>query len=137
MDPDLRELVEQCAHFCCEYCRLPEALAPIVPFHVEHIVAKQQGGPTTVPNLAHACHQRNLHEGPNVSSVESPRGKLVRLFNPRRHEWSYHFRWDGSYRIGRTPIGRVTVDVVAMNDPLRVAPRQSPLDEGLFPRSEG
>jgi hypothetical protein len=34
--------------------------------------------------------------------------------------------------VGRTPIGRVTVYVLAMNDPLPVALRQQLIDERLF-----
>jgi hypothetical protein len=61
----------------------------------------------------------------------------VRLFNPRRHRWRRHFRWDGPYLVGRTAIGRVTVQVLAMNDPVRVTLRQTLLDEGLWEPSEG
>jgi hypothetical protein len=57
----------------------------------------------------------------------------VRLFNPRRHKWARHFRWDGPLLVGRTPIGRVTVHVLGMNDPIRVALRQELIEEGLFP----
>jgi hypothetical protein len=61
------------------------------------------------------------------------RTKLVRLFNPRRHKWDRHFGWEGPLLVGKTPIGRVTVQVLAMNDPVRVALRQELIDEGLFP----
>jgi hypothetical protein len=38
---------------------------------------------------------------------------------------------------GRTAIGRVTVHVLALNDPVRVTLRQTPRDEGLWQPSEG
>jgi hypothetical protein len=41
--------------------------------------------------------------------------KLTKLFNPRRHKWERHFRWDGPYLVGRTAIGRTMVVVLAMN----------------------
>jgi hypothetical protein len=47
--------------------------------------------------------------------------------------WERHFRWNGPYLIGRTAIGRVTVEVLAMNDPLRVAVREELIAEGVLP----
>jgi hypothetical protein len=44
-------------------------------------------------------------------------------------------RWEGPYLVGRTPVGRVTVEVLAMNDPVRVALRQELIDEDLWPPS--
>ena len=59
--------------------------------------------------------------------------KLTPLFNPRRHKWSRHFRWEGARLVGRTPIGRVTVEVLNVNDPFRVELREELMEEGLFP----
>ena len=38
-----------------------------------------------------------------------------------------------AYLVGRTPVGRVTVAVLNINDPFRVELRQRLIDEGLFP----
>jgi hypothetical protein len=54
------------------------------------------------------------------------------LFNPRRHKWDRHFRWRGPFLVGRTPIGRVTVGVLALNDPNAVRVRMELIDEGVF-----
>ena len=53
------------------------------------------------------CHFCNRRKGPNLSGLErvGSRRKLVALFNPRRHKWSRHFRWDGPYLIGKTQSG--------------------------------
>jgi hypothetical protein len=133
MDEELIEAVRSRAGYACEYCRLPEALHP-GPFEVEHIIARQHGGPTVLSNLAYSCLHCNRHKGPNLAGIDvaTSRTKLVRLFNPRQHKWERHFRWDGPRLIGRTPIGRVTVHVLAMNDPVRVALRQELIDEGEF-----
>src|SRR5205823_4727417 len=103
------------------------------PFEIEHIVPKQHQGATSLRNLAYSCLYCNRHKGPNLSGLyrQGARPQLVRLFNPRRHKWSRHFRWDGPRIVGRTPIGRVTVEVLAMNDPVRVALRQELIEEGL------
>ena len=88
-------------------------------------------------NLAYACQRCNRHKGPNLAGIERSRGgpQLIALFHPRRHKWDRHFRWVGGLVVGRTPIGRVTVQVLAMNDPLRVALREELIAEGLFPSS--
>jgi hypothetical protein len=58
---------------------------------------------------------------------------LVPLFHPRRHRWRYHFTFDGPRIVGRTAIGRVTVRVLAMSDPLVVLLRQELMEEGFYP----
>jgi hypothetical protein len=133
MDPAVRDYVRQRARFCCEYCRLPERHAPVLPFHLEHIIPRQHGGTDDPNNLALSCHSCNLHKGPNLSGRASHTLRLVRLFHPRRHKWSYHFHWDGPILVGRTAIGRVTVQVLAMNDPDMVRIRESLSAEGIFP----
>jgi HNH endonuclease len=134
MDETRAEQVRERAAGQCEYCRLPDAHHP-GPFEVEHVIAKQHRGPTILSNLVYSCLHCNRHKGPNLSGIDpaTSRTKLVRLFNPRRHKWERHFRWQGTTLVGRTSIGRVTVHVLAMNDPLRVALRQELIDEGLFP----
>jgi hypothetical protein len=132
MDSALRNAVRRRARCLCEYCLLPEAQVPVA-FQVEHIVARQHRGPTTLGNLALACDRCNLHKGPNLSGIDPRTRKVVRLFHPRRMKWARHFRWDGPYLIGRTAVGRATVAVLDMNHEERIELRQSLIDEGLFP----
>ena len=40
MDAATRGLVWQRAGDLCEYCRIPQEAMPLIPFHVEHIVAQ-------------------------------------------------------------------------------------------------
>jgi hypothetical protein len=126
--------VRERAKAACEYCRLPEALHP-GPFEVEHVIPVQHGGSDAFGNLAYACLHCNRHKGPNLAGIDRKTSstKLVRLFNPRRHSWRYHFRWDGPRIVGRTPVGRVTVELLAMNGPIRVALRAELIAEGVFP----
>jgi hypothetical protein len=44
-----------------------------------------------------------------------------------------HFRWEGLYLVSRTPIGRVTVAVLKINDPFRVELREEVLAKDRFP----
>ena len=63
-------------------------------------------------------------------------GEVVRLFNPRFDRWIDHFEWHGAILEGLTPIGRVTVLVLEINQRLRVIHRQALIDEGVFPPEE-
>jgi len=49
----------------------------------------------------------------------------VPLFHPRRDRWTDHFAWEGAVVIGRTPVGRATVQLLAMNDWQRVELREN------------
>ena len=125
MDNALRSLVRRRTGDVCEYCRLPQAASPFVRFHVEHIVARQHGGPTESDNLALACGFCNFHKGPNIASLDPESGKLVPLFHPRRDHWADHFGWERTVIIGRTAIGRATVQLLAMNDWERIEVREN------------
>jgi hypothetical protein len=132
MDQELVELVWARAHSCCEYCRLPQAYS-LFPFEIDHIVAKKHNGLTVAENLALACFYCNSFKGSNIAGLDPLTGKLVQLFHPRRHYWRRCFRWAGPLLVGRTPIGRTTIQVLCINHPHAVVLRQSLMDEGVFP----
>lgn len=134
MDERLATAVRDRAAHLCEYCRLPDWLHPGT-FEVEHVIAKKHRGPTTLGNLAYSCLHCNRHKGTDLAGLDliTSRTKLIRLFNPRRHKWERHFSWDGPILLGRTSIGRATVHVLFMNDPVRVSLRAELIDEGEFP----
>lgn len=125
MDNALRAAVRRRAGDVCEYCRLPQTASRFVRFHVEHIIARQHGGPTESENLALACGFCNFHKGPNIASLDPESSQLVPLFHPRRESWAAHFTWAGTLIIGTTPIGRATVQLLAMNDWERVEVREN------------
>jgi len=125
MDSTLRSLVQVRAGGVCEYCRLPQAASQFALFHVEHIIARQHRGQTESDNLAIACGFCNLHEGPNIAALDPDSGKLVPLFHPRHDQWADHFVWNGTIVVGRTPIGRATVVLLAINDWQRVELREN------------
>lgn len=117
MDPATREQARNRAGARCEYCHLPAAHV-VVPFQIEHIIARQHRGRDTLAKLART-------------------GKVTRLFNPRRQLWSRHFRWQGAALVGKTAVGRTTIEVLAMNDPARLALRAELLAQGLLPHGAG
>ena len=119
----------------CEYCQVPQSRDRL-PFQIDHIIARKHRGRTQAGNLCLACLACNNRKGPNVAGVDPQTSKVVPLFNPRRHKWERHFRWNGPYLVGRTAVGRVTVAVLAMNDPAVVEVRAALIEEGLFPIGE-
>jgi HNH endonuclease len=54
MTPDLVGRVRARAKDVCVYCRLPQSASPL-KFHIEHVIARQHGGNTTLGNLALSC----------------------------------------------------------------------------------
>jgi 5-methylcytosine-specific restriction endonuclease McrA len=69
MDESLAEQVRQRAHFACEYCRVSQRFYPTIHFPVDHIIARQHGGPTAMHNLALSCLHCNSHKGPNIAGI--------------------------------------------------------------------
>ncbi len=132
MDEITRQRVIDRAGGVCEYCHLPQSAYP-VPFEIDHVIAKQHLGKTILSNLALACLNDNGHKGPNLAGIDPVTRKLTRLFNPRRHKWHHHFRYEGPVLVGKTAIGRTTIVVLAMNDPVMVALRQELIEQSLFP----
>jgi len=130
MDAVLRQLVWQRAAQRCEYCQVPADVA-LLPFQIDHIIAEKHGGLTVADNLALSCERCNSHKGPNIAGHFE--GRLVPLFNPRQDRWVDHFAWAGPVLVGKTPVGRVTIDVLAINLPYRIALRAALIKEGIFP----
>jgi hypothetical protein len=130
MDAALSRLVWQRAKRCCEYCRMSQEFER-TPFEIDHIVARKHQGPTIASNLCLSCFYCNSFKGSDISSLDGR--KLTPLFNPRRHKWARHFRWEGGYLVGLTPIGRVTVTLLNINDAFRVELREELIAEGVFP----
>ena len=94
---------------------MEEAWEPFYPYHVEHIIARQHGGPDDLENLAYACHHCNLLKGPNLTSIDPATGNITKLFHPRLHRWPDHFRIQSGKIVGQTAEGRTTVFLLKMN----------------------
>jgi hypothetical protein len=127
MDEALRRFVRDRSDGVCEYCQFPERAA-FNPFQVDHIIAEKHGGPTAESNLAWSCFYCNTYKGPNVAGWISDRDEIVRLYHPRKDEWSDHFEWIGATLAPRTSIGKVTIDVLRINHPDAIVVRQMLLD---------
>lgn len=130
MEKSLEREVRERAEARCEYCRVPEPVGGLRHV-IDHVIARQHGGPTVSGNLALCCGRCNLSKGPNIAGIDPTSGQLTTLFNPRVDHWHDHFRWDGPALVGKTAIGRATIEVLAINQPLRVAVRRSLLARGV------
>jgi hypothetical protein len=111
---------------------LPQAAAPWVIFHVEHIRARQHRGDDDPSNLALACPDCNFRKGANLTAIPPDSNEVVPLYNPRVHSWEEHFAMVGAEIVGLTDIGRATVQLLDMNEDERVVMRRELQAEGLF-----
>jgi HNH endonuclease len=111
---ELAQTVRERAGERCEYCRIPQSALPL-PFQIDHITAEQHEGKTVSANLAFACPQCNRYKGPNIAGFDPEFGQLVRLFHPRTDRWTEYFGYVDARLLGKTPIGRATVQVLAIN----------------------
>src|SRR5882724_196664 len=127
-----RQRIRDRAQDCCEYCQLPQACTAL-PHEVDHIRARKHRGPTTLKNTCWACANCNASKGSNAAGFAPATDELVRLFNPRTDRWQDHFAWRGPRLVGKTPIGRATIDVLRINTMERVEHRRLLIATGLFP----
>ena len=114
MNRELVQTVWRRAGNRCEYCLIPQFALPL-PFQIDHVFAEKHGGQTVESDLALACPHCNRFKGPNIAGLDPDSGQPIGLFHPRTDVWTDHFEFDGPRIIGRTPIGRVTAHVLAMN----------------------
>ena len=129
---ELRRRVFERAAGCCEYCRFHQSLVASA-HQVDHVIAEKHGGPTTLENLALSCMTCNLRKASDVASFDPDTGDLVPLFNPRIQSWSEHFVLDGPRLVGRTAIGRTTVEFLQLNSFERLVERESFIRAGVYP----
>ena len=116
----------------CEFCHMHQSLQGAT-FHIEHIIPRSRGGSNEVDNLAHACPSCNLSKSDRTQSIDPNSGTNVVFFNPRQHSWSDHFEWREADMVGRTDIGRATVEALNLNQARRKAIRAMERTFGLFP----
>ena len=132
MERSLQARVRRRAANRCEYCQMPQRF-DFLRFQIDHIIACKHGGTDAAGNLALACFSCNKHKGPNIAGLDRELGTIARLYHPRSDLWSEHFAWRGAELVGLTAIGRVTIDVLAINLRFRKELRERLIVEGRFP----
>ena len=131
MGSSLRDCVRDRARYRCEYCQLHEDDSDYLSFHVDHVIARQHGGTDDPEYLCFAFPECNWAKGPNLTGLFE--GKLYPLFNPRKQSLSRHFYWDQTILVGKTMSGRVTVQVLNINETSLFMLSENLLFEGRFP----
>ena len=128
-----RQIAEE-AKYRCGYCQTQEVVSGI-PLTVEHITPKAKGGSDDNANLWLSCRLCNEKKGTLIEAMNPETGDLVSLFNPRTQMWADHFTWseDGIRIIPKTAVGRMTIDVLSLNDELRVRARAIWVKAGYHP----
>jgi hypothetical protein len=129
----LRSVVQDRAHRRCEYCLLHEDDA-WEAHQPDHIVARKHRGQTVLENLAWTCAVCNRHKGSDVASIDEVTGRVVRLFHPRKDNWTRHFRLNNGRIVSHTSVARVTEFLLQLNRPDRVRIRQILSGKGLYPQ---
>lgn len=129
--PDLRQLVIERARERCEYCLIHQDDTDFT-HPIDHIISVKHKGKTVSENLALACLKCNRYKGSDIASIDPTDDSLVRLYNPRTQIWSEHFTLKGVRIIGLTPTGRVTVDLLQMNDRSRLIERRRLIALGRY-----
>ncbi|MDQ3062012.1 MAG: HNH endonuclease [Acidobacteriota bacterium] len=111
-----KQQVKKRAANICEYCR-SQADFSSQPFSIEHIIPFVHGGKTVLSNLAFACQGCNGHKYTLTEGRDPITRKAASLFNPRKQKWSEHFTWNDDFTliIGKTPVGRATVETLQLN----------------------
>ena len=113
---ELRRLVFERAHHCCEYCRA-QAQFSSNPLTIDHIHPCSLGDATEIENLALSCFGCNQHKAERIVSYDSISEIIVSLFHPRLNNWNEHFNWNEEFTlmIGITPTGRATIAALQLN----------------------
>jgi hypothetical protein len=132
-----RRIAEE-ALYRCGYCQTQEVVSGI-PLTIEHIIPKAKGGNDDNENLWLSCRLCNEKKGMLLEASDPNTGETVPLFNPRTQTWPDHFMWseDGSRILPKTAIGRATVDMLSLNDELRVHARAIWVKAGYHPPGRG
>jgi len=134
----LRTLVFARAAGRCEYCHLPSE-GQVGRFPVDHILPRTAGGPTDPANLALACHHCNAHKWSHQIAKDPVTGETVFLYHHRRQFWAEYFTWSSGqpvHLVGRTSVGRATIERLQMNHPDLLIARNLLAALGRFPADE-
>jgi hypothetical protein len=129
--------VKKRAKNLCEYCQSQAAFST-QPFAIEHIKPFIFGGKTILSNLAYACQGCNGHKFTHTTGFDPITRIEFPLYNPRKQKWGDHFTWNDDFTliIGKTPIGRATVELLQLNREGCINLRRALFAFGKHPPSE-
>ncbi len=131
----LRRLVMERANGCCEYCLIHQDDVAAT-HHLDYVRPRKHGGYTISDNLALACQLCNRYKGADLTAPDPLTDEITLLFNPRTQAWGDHFRLQGVEIVGLTPTGRATVELLRLNQVVRLLDRERLRAAGRYPISE-
>ena len=118
----------------CEYCVVPSDYSTDF-FNFDHIQPTSQKGTSELGNLARTCGICNGYKHDKTKATDPLTQQICRLFHPRQDKWKDHFEWskDGLRIIGKTAIGRTTIDLLQVNRKSNINLRKLLKIVGLHP----
>ena len=121
----LRQTIFELDNFRCAYCHSPVELTVAI-FEIEHIKPQSKGGSDELDNLCLACPTCNRYKGSQTEVIDPETNKSTSIFHPRHQKWSQHFVWDekSGEIIGKTAVGKATVELLKINRPRLTRLRQ-------------
>ena len=113
----VRQAIAEAAKHRCGYCQT-HTLVTGIAMQIDHIIPEAKGGSSGEASLWLACCWCNSRKSDQTHALDLATNQYVALFNPRQQNWNTHFAWseDGVYVLGKTAVGRATVDALQMNN---------------------
>lgn len=129
-----KQFIEERAEHSCEYCKFPVTYSHDT-FHIEHVIPFYLTQNNELDNLAFAFDGCNSNKWGRTEWLDIITNSKVPLFNPRQNLWQEHFEWHDTFTIiiGKTPIGRATIDLLKMNRQGLVNIRKALYTYGVLP----
>ncbi len=126
--------IRERAKHCCEYCKSPDSFSTEL-FSCEHILPRSKNGSNSIDNLAFACIGCNIFKSDKIQGIDPVSRTIFPLFNPRAMEWETHFIWNNTFQlmIGKTAIGRATIETLKLNRPPLQNLRKALVAVGVHP----
>ena len=126
--------VRETSRFRCGYCLILQRYSPMV-FQFDRYIPVSRGGTNDEENLWLVCGNCNNTKSDKTDAFDSVTDSIVPIFNPRTQIWNEHFEMSeaGAIIIGKTPIGRGTVEALKLNEERVVGVRQEWVSAGWHP----
>jgi 5-methylcytosine-specific restriction endonuclease McrA len=134
VSPRQRQRITEWANNRCEYCLSPAEQTGI-PMTIDHIIPTSKGGTSDDDNLCLACGRCNGYKHDRTQAANPETRRWAKLFNPRRQQWKRHFQWseNGTLCIGKTAVGKATIQALQINHPAIVRARKNWVLVGWHP----